>query len=103
MAFDAIDRLQPSVNVASMIGLGSVRAAVVGEDDRPATPAELLRMVALGAHGVLLGRAWAYALAAGGGAYVTKMLWTMQRELSAAMAMAGRTRIADVDRTILDR
>ena len=27
--------------------VGSVRAAVVGEDDRPATPAELLRMVAL--------------------------------------------------------
>ena len=46
---------------------------------------------------------WIVALAAGGGAYVTKMLWTMQRELSAAMAMAGRTRIADVDRTILDR
>ena len=34
VAFDAIDRLQPSVNVASMIGLGSVRAAVVGEADR---------------------------------------------------------------------
>lgn len=45
--FDAIDRLQPSVNVASMIGLGSVRAAVVGPDDRPATPAELARMRAL--------------------------------------------------------
>jgi N-acyl-D-amino-acid deacylase len=46
-AFDAIDKLQPSVNVASMVGLGSVRAAVVGEDDRPATEAELLRMVGI--------------------------------------------------------
>ena len=45
--FDAINKVQPSVNVASMIGLGSVRAAVVGEDDRPATPAEMERMVAL--------------------------------------------------------
>ncbi|MDA1081930.1 MAG: D-aminoacylase [Gemmatimonadetes bacterium] len=45
--FAAIDRLQPSVNVASMIGLGSVRAAVVGPDDRPATPAEMARMVAI--------------------------------------------------------
>lgn len=45
--FAAIDRLQPSANVASMIGLGSVRAAVVGPDDRPATPAELARMVAM--------------------------------------------------------
>jgi N-acyl-D-amino-acid deacylase len=45
--FDAINKLPPSVNVASMIGLGSVRAAVVGEDDRPATPAEMARMVAI--------------------------------------------------------
>lgn len=45
--FDAIDRLQPSVNVASMVGLGSVRAAVVGEDDRPATPDEMARMVGI--------------------------------------------------------
>jgi L-lactate dehydrogenase (cytochrome) len=60
-------------------------------------------MVALGAHGVLLGRAWAYALAAGGGPYVANMLDTMQRELAAAMAMAGRTRISAIDRTVLDR
>lgn len=43
----AIDQLQPSVNVASMIGLGSVRAAVVGEDDRPATEGEMAQMMAL--------------------------------------------------------
>ena len=46
-AFEAIDRLQPSVNVASMIGLGSVRAAIVGEDDRPATADEMARMTAM--------------------------------------------------------
>ena len=45
--FDAIDRLKPSVNVASMVGLGSIRAAVVGEDDRPATPTEMARMVTM--------------------------------------------------------
>ena len=67
------------------------------------TGLDVLRMVALGAHGVLLGRAWAYALAAGGGPYVANMLDTMKRELAAAMAMAGRTRIANIDRTVLDR
>lgn len=36
-----------AVNVTTMIGLGTVRGAVVGEDDRPATPAELARMVAM--------------------------------------------------------
>lgn len=39
--------VQPSVNVATMVGLGSVRGSVVGADDRPATTDELARMVAL--------------------------------------------------------
>lgn len=43
----SIDRLEPSVNVASMVGLGSVRGVVVGEDNRPATADELRRMTAL--------------------------------------------------------
>jgi L-lactate dehydrogenase (cytochrome) len=67
------------------------------------TGLDVLRMIALGAHGVLLGRAWAYALAAGGGPYVADMLDRMKRELGAAMAMAGRTRIASIDRSVLDR
>ena len=45
--FADIDRLQPGVNVASMIGLGTVRGAVIGAGDRPATPAELERMTAM--------------------------------------------------------
>jgi len=40
----ALDRLQPSVNVASMVGLGTVRDVVVGGDNRPATADELARM-----------------------------------------------------------
>jgi N-acyl-D-amino-acid deacylase len=39
--------LKPAVNVAAMIGLGAVRGALVGNDDRRATPAELQRMVAM--------------------------------------------------------
>lgn len=45
--FAAIDDLRPSVNVAAMVGLGTVRGKVVGDDDRPATPNEMARMVAL--------------------------------------------------------
>jgi L-lactate dehydrogenase (cytochrome) len=63
---------------------------------------DVLRMLALGADGVLLGRAWAYALAAGGRRSVEAMLETMRRELEAAMAMAGRTSIEQLDRTVLD-
>ncbi|HUF50785.1 MAG TPA: D-aminoacylase [Longimicrobiales bacterium] len=35
------------VNAASMVGAGSLRGDVVGSDDRPATPAEIARMIAL--------------------------------------------------------
>lgn len=44
---DRIAALPPATNVGTMVGLGTVRAVVVGEDDRPATPAELARMVSL--------------------------------------------------------
>jgi N-acyl-D-amino-acid deacylase len=43
----AVDALPSSVNVASMVGLGTVRGIVVGDDDRPATPAEIARMRSL--------------------------------------------------------
>ncbi len=44
---EGIDRLPPALNVGTMIGLGTVRGHVVGDDDRPATADELQRMVAL--------------------------------------------------------
>ncbi|MCC7055756.1 MAG: D-aminoacylase [Gemmatimonadaceae bacterium] len=45
--FARLTALRPSPNVASMVGLGSVRGAVVGGDDRPATVTELRTMVAM--------------------------------------------------------
>ena len=44
---DDIARIAPSVNVASMVGLGTVRGAVVGNADRPATGAELASMTGM--------------------------------------------------------
>ena len=45
--FDAVDRLPSAINVASMVGLGTVRGAVIGNENREATPAEMEKMVAL--------------------------------------------------------
>jgi N-acyl-D-amino-acid deacylase len=42
--FRLIEREPGSINLASMVGTGTVRAAVVGLHDRPATPEELDRM-----------------------------------------------------------
>ena len=45
--FAALERLHPAPNVASMVGLGTLRGVVTGNMDRPARPDELLRMTAM--------------------------------------------------------
>ena len=62
---------------------------------------DVVRMLALGAKGVLLGRAWAYALAAAGEAGVAHILTLIAAEMRVAMSLTGVTRIADIDRNIL--
>ena len=59
---------------------------------------DVVRLLALGAKGVLLGRAWAYALAAQGEAGVTKMLQLIEAEMRVAMALTGVTSIAEISR-----
>jgi len=64
---------------------------------------DVVRMLALGAEGVLLGRAWAFALAGAGEAGVAHMLRLIRAEMSIALALTGCTRIADVTADILYR
>jgi L-lactate dehydrogenase (cytochrome) len=61
----------------------------------------VIRMLALGAKGVLLGRAWAYALAGDGEKGVSHLLALIAAEMRVAMALTGVTRIADIDQSIL--
>lgn len=62
---------------------------------------DVVRMLALGAKGVLLGRAWAYALAARGEAGVARLLQLIEAEMRVAMALTGARRIADINQDIL--
>ena len=62
---------------------------------------DVVRMLALGADFVLLGRAWVYALAGGGGAGVAHALRLVEAEMRVAMALTGVTRIANIDRTVI--
>jgi L-lactate dehydrogenase (cytochrome) len=64
---------------------------------------DVVRMLALGARGVLLGRAWVYALAGGGQAGVAHMLKLIEAEMRVAMALTGSTTIAAIDRSRLVR
>lgn len=62
---------------------------------------DVVRMLALGAHGVLLGRAWLWALAAQGEAGVARLLDLIAREMTVAMTLTGVNRIEAIDRSIL--
>jgi len=62
---------------------------------------DVVRMLALGAKGVLLGRAWAYALAGGGQAGVAHLLRLVEAEMRVAMALTGVTSVARLDRDAL--
>jgi len=62
---------------------------------------DVLKAVALGAKGTLIGRPYIYGLGAMGEAGVTKTLELMHRELDVSMALCGKTQLSQVDRSIL--
>ena len=63
---------------------------------------DVLKALALGARACFVGRAWAYALGAGGEAEVARMLGILKAELSVAMVLTGCNRAADAGRELLD-
>jgi L-lactate dehydrogenase (cytochrome) len=64
---------------------------------------DVVRMLALGADFVLMGRAWAYALAARGEAGVAHILKLIDAEMRVAMALTACTSISEVNEQILER
>ena len=59
---------------------------------------DVLKAVSLGADACLIGRAWAYALAAGGEEGVARMLASFRDELRTAMILTGCNSIAEARR-----
>lgn len=65
------------------------------------TGQDVLKAVALGAKGTMIGRAFLYSLGAMGGEGVTKMLEILHKELDISMALTGTKDIKDVGPQIL--
>ncbi|MEA2495179.1 MAG: hypothetical protein QOJ29_3090 [Thermoleophilaceae bacterium] len=65
------------------------------------TGLDVVKMVALGARAVLVGRPWAWAVAARGEAGVRHMLEVMKADIDVALALTGQTSIGGVDRSAL--
>lgn len=64
---------------------------------------DVVRMLALGADTVLLGRAFVYALAVHGQAGVANLLDLVAKEMRVAMTLTGARRIAQINRDLLVR
>jgi len=61
---------------------------------------DVVKALARGASAVLIGRPYAYGLAVGGAEGVARVLRILKTELEMAMALVGRPRIADLDRSL---
>jgi L-lactate dehydrogenase (cytochrome) len=65
------------------------------------TGLDVVKMVALGAKAVLVGRAWAWPVAAAGESGVRHVLAVLKADIDVALGLTGRTSIAEVDRSAL--
>ena len=65
------------------------------------TGLDVVKMVALGARAVLVGRPWAWAVAARGQAGVQHMLEVFKADIDTALGLTGQTSINDIDRSAL--
>jgi L-lactate dehydrogenase (cytochrome) len=87
--------------------LPSIAAAVGGRteilvDGGIRSGVDIFRALALGAHGVMVGRPWVWALAAAGEAGIRQLLASWREELRMAMTLTGVTRISDINQSRLD-
>jgi L-lactate dehydrogenase (cytochrome) len=64
---------------------------------------DVVRMLAMGAKGVLLGRAWAFALAARGEKGVAHVLEIVKKEMSIALALTGATNVGELSRDSIEK
>jgi L-lactate dehydrogenase (cytochrome) len=72
---------------------------VVLADGGVRTGLDVVKMVAMGARAVLMGRAWAWSVAARGEAGVRHMLGVVKADIDVALALTGHTSFADLDRS----
>jgi L-lactate dehydrogenase (cytochrome) len=83
-------------------------AAAVGErtevlmDGGVRSGQDLAKALALGARACLVGRPWVYGVAAAGRRGVAAVIDTLAQELRATMALLGVTRVAAIDRSLLE-
>ncbi len=64
---------------------------------------DILKALALGANAVLIGRPYIFGLTCQGAEGVTRVVNILRREFEMAMALSGRTRISEIDASVIWR
>jgi L-lactate dehydrogenase (cytochrome) len=96
-----LDSVPSTVRALPVIADAIGGEAEVLVDGGVRTGLDVFKMISLGAGAVLLGRAWAWAVAARGEAGVRHVLDVLKADLDVAMALTGHTSLAAVDRSAL--
>lgn len=98
-----LDGVPPTAQALPAIAAAAGDKLTVLADGGVRSGLDVVRMLALGAKGVLLGRAWAFALGAAGEAGVAHVLKLIEAEIKIAMALTGVTRVDQINSNILVR
>lgn len=96
-----LDGAPSSISVLPEIAARVGRDCEVWMDGGVRSGQDVLKALALGARGVMIGRAFVYGLGALGGAGVTATLELIRRELDLTMVLCGVRSIAEIDRRVL--
>lgn len=96
-----LDGAPSSISVLPRIAGAVGDRTVVLMDGGVRTGNDIVKALASGAKACLIGRAWAFGLAARGGAGVTAVLETLQAELRTTMALIGATTVDAVTPDVL--
>jgi isopentenyl diphosphate isomerase/L-lactate dehydrogenase-like FMN-dependent dehydrogenase len=96
-----LDSVAPSVTalveVVTAVG-DSVEVLVDGGVRRGA---DVVKALALGAKAAMVGRAWAYGLAAAGEPGIERVLAILRQDIDRTMRLAGAATVADIDRSLV--
>ena len=86
-----------------MTGSGDRSGVGSGDGSGVRSGVDVIRMLALGAKGVLLGRSYIYALATAGEAGVAHLLRLYAEDMKVTMTLTGAASPADIRADCLDR
>lgn len=97
-----LDGVSSSLSKLPEVAMAVGERAEVYLDSGVRSGTDVVRALCLGADGVMLGRAWAWALAARGEAGVRSLLDVMQNEIANAMALMGVRRVNELNRDLVE-